>query len=289
MTLRHRVAHGGTQWLKAAFAQSSPVLVRFLLIVALAGVGSACALRQKSLAQHLDALLPVDVLLVGEQHDAPEHQQLHLAIVHDLGRRGQLAALAIEMASQGKSTSGLSAHATSEDVQSALQWNDNAWAWQTYGPVVMAAVRLGVPVLGANLPRNAMRPAMANAALDRLLGPQALQRQHDDIRSGHCDLLPESQIAPMARIQIARDASMASTVVDARRAGKVVLLLAGAAHVRRAQGVPIHLPAGLSSGVLIAVAGRAEPTLAAQADLVWETAALPPKDYCAGLKRELKP
>ena len=196
-------------------------MVRFFLIAALASVLSACALRQDSLALRLDALLPVDALLVGEQHDAPEHQQLHLAIVRDLGRRGQLAALAIEMASQGKSTRGLAAHATAEDVQTALQWNDNAWAWQTYGPVVMAAVRQGVPVFGANLPGDAMRAAMANATLDQLLGPAALQRQHDVIRSGHCDLLPASQIAPMARIQIARDAAMASTVADARRAGKV--------------------------------------------------------------------
>lgn len=273
----------------AAVVPSTLGLARFFLTITLAGALSACAVRQDSVAQRVAALLPVDVLLLGEQHDAPEHQQLQLAVVTELGRRGQLAALALEMAGQGRSTQSLPADATAAQVQSALQWNDAAWAWQSYGPVVMAAVRFGVPVFGANLPREGMRSAMANVALDNHLGPAALQHHHDAIRSGHCDLLPESQIAPMARIQIARDAAMASTVMTARRPGKVVLLVAGSAHVRRSLGIPTHLPPGMSSRVLIAVAGTPDPAQAAGADLVWETTALPPKDYCTSLRQKLKP
>src|SRR3989344_3795515 len=73
----------------------------------------------------LQALLPTDVLLLGEQHDAPEHQPLQR-------------------------------DATDAQAQAALQWNDAAWPWKAYGPVVMAAVAAGVPVLGGNLPRAQM-------------------------------------------------------------------------------------------------------------------------------------
>ncbi len=234
-------------------------------------------------------LLPADVLLLGEQHDATEHQRLQLAFVTELGRRGQLAALALEMANQGNSTAGLPADASPDQVQAALQWSDSAWSWRSYGPVVMAAVRLQIPVLGANLPRSAMRAAMANENWDKHLDAAALERQRDDIRTGHCQLLPEGQIAPMTRIQIARDAAMAATAREARQPGKTVLLVAGGAHVLRGMGIPTHWPADVSSRVVLAVAGPPDPEQAASVDLVWETAAVPPKDHCAGLKTKLRP
>ena len=53
------------------------------------------------------ALPPADVVLLGEQHDAAEHQRIHQQVAASLARRGRLAALAIEMADRGRSTAGL--------------------------------------------------------------------------------------------------------------------------------------------------------------------------------------
>jgi len=153
----------------------------------------------------------------------------------------------------------------------------------------MAAVRHGVPVLGANLPRSAMRSAMTDVAWDRHLAAAALEQQRDDIRSGHCDLLPASQIAPMTRIQIARDAAMAATITGAAQPGKTVLLIAGAAHVLRATGVPTHLPRTLETRVVLEVAGSAVEPRRLYADHLWRTAAVPFKDHCAGLQQKLTP
>ena len=58
----------------------------------------------------LSAQPPTALLLLGEQHDAPEHQQWERATVQWLAQRGQLAALVIEMAEAGASTEGASAH-----------------------------------------------------------------------------------------------------------------------------------------------------------------------------------
>jgi len=101
----------------------------------------------------LAALLPADALLLGEQHDAAEHQQLERRVVDWLAGRGELVALAIEMAEQGRNTVGLPRNAGEAEVRAALAWTDKGWPWANYGPMVMAAVRAGVPVLGANLPR----------------------------------------------------------------------------------------------------------------------------------------
>lgn len=244
------------------------------------------------LPPRIEALLPADALLLGEQHDAAAHQQLQRDVVLGLAVRGQLAALALEMGDRGASTAGLPRDASEEQVKAALQWDNAGWPWGAYGPVVMAAVRSGVPVLGANLPRNQMRSAMNNVALDDRLTRAALENQQKNIREGHCGMLPESQIAPMTRIQIARDVSMAETVLAARQPGKTVLLVAGGGHVVRDRGVPVHLPATLTTRVLLAQAAAAEGTPANDAgggaDLVWPTPAIQPKDYCAEMRRSMQ-
>lgn len=238
------------------------------------------------LPERVRALLPADALLVGEQHDATDHHRIEQETVQWLAAEGRLAALALEMAEEGRSTRNLAPGASEAEVQAELAWDDKGWPWRRYGPSVMAAVRAGVPVLGANLPRTQMRARMQETQLDARLDPATLTLQRDAVREGHCGLLPESQIAPMTRIQIARDAAMARTLLGARVDGKIVLLLAGGGHVLRDRGVPRHLPADFRTRVLLLRAGPASGGAAVPAaDLVQETPALPPVDYCATLRK----
>ncbi|SEA68700.1 ChaN family lipoprotein [Variovorax sp. YR216] len=234
-------------------------------------------------ARRIDALMPVDALLLGEQHDAPEHQVIERETVEALAARGQLAALAIEMAEEGNATGYLPSDATEEQVKTALGWNDNAWRWSAYGPAVMAAVRAGVPVVGANLPREHMKDAMADVSLDAQLTDEARAAQQQAVRAGHCDLLPESQIVPMTRIQIARDRAMAQAIVKSRAPGKTVLLVSGAGHANKALGVPQHLPTDVSVKVVQMQAGAPRDT-ASVFDAAWPTPPVPEKDYCADVR-----
>lgn len=236
----------------------------------------------------LQTLLPTDVLLLGEKHDAPDHQRLQREAVQWLAARGALAAVVMEMAERGAGTAGLPRDATESQVQNALQWNTSAWPWQAYGPVVMAAVGAGVPVLGGNLPRSQMRAAMAESRWDSHLPGPALAQQYEALREGHCGLLPESQIAPMARIQIARDAALAQTAREAVRPGQTVLLVAGSGHVMRSLGIPTHWPADFASKVVIAQAEQAPSAIKNEADAVVQTPPLPPRDHCAELKAQWK-
>ena len=236
----------------------------------------------------LDALLPADFLLLGEQHDAKEHQQIQQQVIALLAQRGLLAAVALEMADTGASTAQLHPSSTEQQTQSALKWNDKSWPWQAYGPAVMTAVQAGVPVIGANLAREQMRAKMGDSALDSRLHDQALKAQQQLIRTGHCDLLLESQITPMTRIQIARDISLAEALTKAALPGKVVVLLAGSGHTDRLLGVPQHLPASLDVKAVQMRAGAAlGPEKAGSFDSVWQTSALPEKDYCAEFKKQM--
>ena len=239
-------------------------------------------------AVRLDALLPADVLLIGEQHDAAEHQQIEQQLVSSLAARGLLAAVALEMAEVGFSTAKLKPSSTEGQTRRALKWDDKAWPWPAYGPAIMTAVRAGVPVLGANLPRAQMQDSMNDSKLDVQLPGPALKAQQQAIRIGHCNQLPESQITPLTRIQIARDITMADTLAQLVFPGKTVVLLAGNRHADRNLGVPQHLRADLKARSIHLRAGDKSSTDRADAfDSVWTTPALPDTDYCAGLKEQL--
>lgn len=258
----------------------------------------ACALPPLDAAQQarLASLLPADALLLGEQHDAPEHQQLQRQVVQWLADRGQLAAVVLEMAEAGHGTAGLPPDASARQVRAALAWDDARWPWRTYGPVIMAAVAAGAPVLGANLSLAQMREAMRQSALDDRLPAELLAVQRQRIRDSHCGLLPEPRIDPMTRVQIARDIAMADAVARAAQQaapGRVVLLITGNGHVHRALGVPRFLPVELKAKVLSAQAQSAQAAIENEAladralqagDLRWPTPPLPPRDPCATLR-----
>jgi uncharacterized iron-regulated protein len=241
-----------------------------------------------------DALLPADAILLGEQHDAAEHQKIHRQVIEHLAVSGRLGAVALEMAEAGRSTAALKSNSTQQQVQAALGWNTQNWPWPAYGPAVMAAVKAGVPVLGANLPAAGLREAMADEKLDAQLPGPALKAQQQLIRLGHCGMLPENRISPMTRGQIARDISMARVLAQAALPGKVVVLLAGSGHVNRALGVPQHLPPEMTFKAVQLRAGpdRTQPDarLAAEDraafDAVWPTPALPERDYCADFRQQ---
>lgn len=258
-------------------------------------VVSGCAtverpVQNADIPARLQALLPADVILLGEQHDNPDHHRIHHQVVETLATQGALAALVIEMATQGNTTTGLAKTASEIEVKSTLIWDDNAWRWGAYAPAIMAAVRAGVVVAGANFPRGQMRQAAATASWDERLDKAALVRQNQLIREGHCDMLPASQITPMTRIQIARDVAMASTVGKASEAapGKTVVLVAGSVHVDKTLGVPRHLPVtAKAKSVLLQAVSAASHNTDSGFDAVWQTLDAPEKDYCAQMKGSL--
>ncbi len=242
------------------------------------------------LSSRLSPLAGITVLLLGEQHDAPDHQRMAAEVVQTLGPAGRLAAVVMEMLPAGRSSAALSPSAALEDVRRALAWDDGAWPWAAYAPIVTAAVRASVPVLGGDLPRDQLRQSMGRSDLEGRLPPAALSRQMQLMREGHCNLLPESQILPMARMQIARDISLAQACAEAARAarpGQTVLLICGSVHADKALGVPRHLPADLSSRS-IRLLGRGVDPADGQFDAHWITEPAPLTDHCAALREQFK-
>ena len=265
------------------------------LLVGLGACTSTAPAGSESASAHFSrstllALPRAQALLIGEQHDATDHPSIHQQVVDALISAASLEALVIEMSELGSTTLELARDASELEVQQRLKWNERAWNWSRYGPAIMTAVRAGIEVAGANLARQAMSEAMQDDSLDRLLAAPALEQQRLAIRDGHCDLLPQDRIAPMTRIQIARDRSMARAVQARSKQGRQVVLLAGAAHVERSAGVPRHWQGNFSSiSVNLLPRNRIGSAAATGFDLTWITMELPEVDHCAELRRQFPP
>ncbi|MFN3417621.1 MAG: ChaN family lipoprotein [Caldimonas sp.] len=231
--------------------------------------------------------------LLGELHDQPDHQRQAAQLVSELAAQGRLQALVLEMAERDRHTRGLPPDAGEAQVREALAWHEPGWPWAVYGPVVMAAVRAGVPVHGGNLPRAELRAATGQAGWDDLVPAAARQRLVDAVRDGHCGLVPEAQLPAMARMQIARDDALAATIAAASHGAPpdaVVLLLAGAVHASRLTGVPLHLPRhapALTVRTTAFVPAGAIPP--AGFDDAREAAAQASRDHCADLRERGMP
>ncbi|WP_417697976.1 ChaN family lipoprotein [Pseudomonas sp.] len=227
-------------------------------------------------------------VVVGEQHDNPDHHALQLWLLQALAAQRAQGSLLLEMLTphqQPRVDAVRQLSALPTDLPGALDWSPG-WDWSLYGPVVEFALTQRYPLLAANLDaaeiqrvyRQApdLRGAGANAASvkDQLL---------EQIRQSHCGLLPESQMPAMLAVQQQRDRRMAERLLAAPLPA---LLFAGAWHGRKDVGVPLHvLDLGVSEApTVLMLAEEGSEMTSAMADYVWYTKAAPPQDYCAQMR-----
>ena len=241
--------------------------------------------------QLLERLARAERVLVGEQHDNPDHHALQLWLSRELARARPQGSVLMEMLNpdqQGKvELAQVAARAgrTPGDPFDALGWQPG-WDWSLYGPLVLHQLRQPYPLLAANLDRAEImqiyrqRPALEG---ERSSAADVQARLLDDIRESHCGLLPDSQLPAMLAVQQQRDRRMAEVLLAAPQPA---MLLAGAFHVRKDLGVPLHLAdLGAQTGnsvLILAEVGREVD--ASMADYVWFTAAQPVQDHCAKLR-----
>lgn len=241
--------------------------------------------------QLLQRLADVPRVLVGEKHDNPDHHALQLWLLQGLERRRAQGSLLLEMLEpqQQASVDALKAQSVlPADLPQALAWQEG-WDWALYGAIVRHALAQPYPLLAANLSPEEVREAYRHPLSPpgaRANAPAVLDELREQVRAGHCNLLPASQLPAMLAVQQQRDRRIA---VRLMQAPQPALLFAGSYHVRKDLGVPLHLAdlgvKGESVVVMLAEVGeRVEPGMA---DYVWFTAALAEQDYCAQLRRGL--
>jgi len=272
------------------------------------------ARRRVSEAELTARVQAAEVVSVGETHDNPDHHRLEAALVRAFAATHHAPAVVFEMLDRERQPvvdRSLATHPDEADALArAVGWDSSGWPpWSIYRPVFEAALASHGPVLAAGLDRDmAMRIAHGGAgvldpALVQVFGlatPLAADTEaamRHEMSEAHCGLLPDSMLGPMVLVQRARDALLASRLHEGGEGGRGALLIAGAGHVRRDQGVPAQLTraygtSSLAVGLLQVNGGDTSPELYAAGfgarvlpfDFVWFTPRANDVDHCAELR-----
>jgi len=208
-------------------------------------------------------------VLLGERHDNPDHHVLQAKLVHAMIEAGRRPALGFEMLTTDDAPAVIRYLARSPKdaagLGDAVNWARSGWPeWRFYQPIAQAALDANVPIVATNLSRAATEavrrnglPGLGPTLMTQLRlaepTPETRLAMTRELRESHCGQVPDTMIDRMVDIQWARDARIAASVARAgQRDGAV--LIAGAGHVRRDRGVPVHLALQAPNAAIASVA-----------------------------------
>jgi uncharacterized iron-regulated protein len=268
-------------------------------------------------AQFQEALSKADFVMLGEIHNNPDHHRLQARIIKSLVASGRHPAIVFEMiptSLQAKLDRYLAdGHGNAAKLGKLLRWRERGWPdWAIYQPIAGVALAKGLPLIAGGLDREVIK-AVANSqppsaytktieefGLDAPVRPEITVALSREINEGHCNLLPDAAVAPMIKIQRARDAYLAKAMISAKDEGAV--LIAGSGHVRKDWAVPSMIRRKLPDAALVSVAffevgpertlpsayDQAVPGLAKPFDFIYLTPRADLTDHCAEMAKFLK-
>jgi len=250
----------------------------------------------------------VSYLLLGEKHDNPDHHALQLRSLDHVLQTGNVAGVSFEMmnSAQQPMLQDLDSlrQRDSQQINELLQWDNDGWNWDFYGPLISSALLADVSINAANISNEEMMEVYAAptpAEIEAVLDAQTMTALEKDIDESHCGMLPESQFPAMVRVQQARDFAMASSLVSGT-GQQTQVLIAGNYHIRRDLGVPNYIlnkRLGLPESQIASLAfmevdsGSEDPADYLQQfgsvkayDYIWFTPAVSNEDYCASMRQQ---
>ena len=211
-------------------------LVRWALILWLAAT-SVCASAQST------------IYLLGEVHDNPKAHSERFNLIESLVAQKFRPVIAMEQFDREKQAILSEAMSSCKNADCVIRKaGGRGWEWNFYTPIIETALKLGLPIIAANLSTtdamkivsNGFGAALNNETirdfnLDRPLDSELFQKQKIAIDNGHCHALPNSAFKGMVNAQVARDVWMAKTIREHSANG--LILLAGNGHVQKDIGV----------------------------------------------------
>lgn len=269
------------------FAALLPLITVSLIAVSLLG----CA--------HGDPAPSAQVLLLGETHDNGDGHQRRTNELRSRIEAGWRPAIAMEQfdrENQSLLDAAMRECSDADCVVKRAAPGKSSWNWEFYKPVIALSMEYKLPLLAANLSRadagKVIQGGIASAldasqlnryGLDKPVPTAVLTPQVEEVRSGHCGLLPDDMLEPMALAQVARDVVMADTLRPFASRG--VVLIAGNGHVRRDFAVRYWLH---TQGLTTWSVGFVEhPAAAGEFDREQRIHAVQRPDPCAELRTKL--
>ncbi|MFB2531281.1 ChaN family lipoprotein [Paracoccus sp. p3-h83] len=246
---------------------------------------------------------PVDIAILGEVHDNPQHHRNQAAAIATLAPTAVVfEMLTPEQAARARDIDPRDA----KSLARALDWANSGWPdFALYAPVFAHVPKGGIR--GAALPRDHVRRAMTEGAaavfgtgaaqygLARPLPKDQAARLAEEIGDDHCGALPDTALPGMVEAQRLRDAAFArATLAALSETGGPVVLITGTGHARKDRAVPAMLAKAAPEARIFALgqsecdgqtcteAGDAAPDLY---DMLILTAPTPRPDPCLAFRK----
>jgi uncharacterized iron-regulated protein len=270
-----------------------------LTTVWLALLGGGLSAQPVELADLIAAARDVDIVVLGEVHDNPEHHRNQAAVVAAL-QPGALVFEMIPQASEDDVNRLRAGGASRDEIAEALAWDESGWPYFAgYAEILEAAPE--ARIFGGGQPIEEVRRALVEGAaavlgpdapsygLDQPLPEEEQAAREADMRAAHCDAVPEEMLAGLVEAQRFRDAAIADAARWARTiAGSgPVVVIAGTGHAHRTRGVPAKLAAADPLLRVLSVGQFEAPPDPGQAEAVdaYLLAPAPPRDDpCTGFR-----
>jgi len=260
-----------------------------------------------------------EFILIGERHGVEQQQLMTAVLLDQLSDSGRKVGVIMEMISTDQAklveTFRKMSPKSNKDFGYAIGWHKTSWPdYSNYAPMFDVIWLREMALAAGDPPAKAQsrwRKGDFNSvdynptkALTKMYNPQkakSVQASWEaSMQKAHCDQLGPEELSDVARLQMMRDAFMASQMRAMKAAGAdVVVLIAGRAHVRRDRGVPLYL--GPNADVQIFAIIEADPNEkegetyqpeqkvegVKPYDIIVLTDALPPKESsCDQLRRK---
>jgi uncharacterized iron-regulated protein len=269
-------------------------------------------------SQFEKALSQARYVLLGETHNNPDHHRLQAQFIAKLAANGRRPAVVFEMVPtnmQGE----LDRHAQggpseASKLGKALRWEEQGWPdWAIYQPIAEVALSSKLPLLAGGLsddvrkalaksePPLAYTQMMQELDLTQPPRPEVAEALGREISEAHCGLLPAAASERMIKVQRARDAYLAKTMLSANSSDGAVLI-AGQGHARKDWAVPDILHRQSPEATIVSVAFievdpertsaseylQTVPGLAKPFDFIYLTPRADLIDRCAELGKQLE-
>ncbi len=247
---------------------------------------------ESSIQSLLDQLESGSWLLLGEQHDHPDHHLLQQHIIDLLAQQNRLGNVAMEMANTEQQDLLDEWLGRGDEVTAdMLNWSQG-WPWERYQLQVTTALNEAHRVLGADLTREAQMHAYRYGASEGQLDDAHTRYMMELIHTSHCEMLPRANLVQMLQVQLGRDQQMARTMAENTHPDKINILIAGAIHVRNDLGIPRWLAQPTTSLILKPLSEKLEasdyidptypdfPLRELSSDFLLFTPTMPEQDYC---------
>ncbi len=191
-----------------------------------------------------DAARQAQVVVLGEQHDNPDHHARQAAWVADI----QPAALVFEMLTPPQAANAAFDWTDQAELDAAVGWSDSAWpSFDMYFPIFAAAP--DATIFGAGVLRETLReklqdpiaeqPEAARFGLDQPADPEEQAAREALQAIAHCGALPEDVLPMMVDAQRIRDMALADAALRAlAQTGGPVVVITGNGHARTDWGMP---------------------------------------------------